>query len=810
MTRMTERCALAPEQLRRRLDPDTLSFATTADVEPLAAIIGQPRAVDAISFALETPARSHNLFAAGIPGSGRETAVLRAIEDIARTRPVPPDWVYVHNVVQPDQPIAISLPAGQGRALERDMATLVEDIRRDIPRAFEHEDFDRRKQQIFRDATSRRDDVLTAVRTFAKERDYSVEPTPGGFISMALLNGQPIPNDVFEALPESTRKEIEQRGEEVQAQLGAMMRQLRQLEKEANQAIRQLEQDVINATVGPFFEELRDRYSDEQVLAFLTRVQAQIPEHLHAFLPAGSPDGTLSEQLEAARQDALAPYQVNVLIDNSALAGAPIVMERNPTYPNLLGRTDYRAVFGAMVTDFRQIKPGALHRANGGFLVLHALDLFQSPYAWEALKRALITRAITIENIVEQYAALPTARLRPEPIPLDLKVILIGPPEIYQLLYHHDEDFRELFAVRADFAPDMPWSDENIGHYAAFISRQVREHELRHFDRAAVARVAEQGARLREHQQKLSVRLFDIANLITEANYWAGRSGHDPVEAEDVDRAIAQKEYRANLIEERIHEMIAEGTIDIDTGGERIGQVNGLSIADLGDYHFGMPSRVTARSSLGRGSIQSIEREIELSGPIHNKGFLTLSGYLQSQYAQEWPLALGATITFEQAYNEIDGDSASSTELYALLSELAELPIRQGIAVTGAVNQHGAVQAVGGVTRKIEGFYTVCQARGLTGDQGVIIPAANVKHLMLRDEVVEAVRRGDFHIWAVNHIDEGIEILTGVTAGTRTRSGAFRKGSVHARVEDRLRRYAEHALAFAVQNGSNPARTAAK
>ncbi len=494
----------------------------------------------------------------------------------------------------------------------------------------------------------------------------------------------------------------------------------------------------------------------------------------------------------------LARYRVNVFVGNGGASGAPVVVERNPTYYNLLGRIQYRAAFGSMVTDFREIKAGALHRANGGFLVLEILDVLRHPFTWDALKRALRGREVRIENLAEEYSPVPTATLRPEPIPLDAKVVLIGSPLLYHLLYQLDEDFRELFKVKADFAPDMEWSEEHFGSYAAFVSRWVRTAGLRHFDRAAVARLIEYGARLREDQRKLSTRLLDISDAVSEASFWAGKAGRELVLAEDVDRAIAKREYRSSLLEERIRELIADGTIMIDVEGAREGQVNGISVLDLGDYSFGKPSRVTARVSLGRGRVQSIEREIELSGPIHSKGFLILSGYLAGKYAQERPLALGATITFEQSYDEVEGDSASSTELYALLSALAGLPLKQGIAVTGSVNQHGEVQAVGGVTRKIEGFYAACKVKGLTGEQGVIVPAANVPNLMLSDEVVEAVRAGTFHVWAVHTIDEGIELLTGVPAD-----------DVHARVEERLSGYAELAREFGAPSadgaGGHPA-----
>jgi lon-related putative ATP-dependent protease len=490
-------------------------------------------------------------------------------------------------------------------------------------------------------------------------------------------------------------------------------------------------------------------------------------------------------------------FRVNVFVDRGGTQGAPVVVERNPTYYNLLGRIEYRTMFGAMVTDFREIRPGALHRTNGGFLVVEALDVLRHPFAWEALKRALLASETQIENLGEEFSAVPSASLRPEPIPLRVKVILLGSPTLYQLLYQLDEDFRELFKVKVDFAPELDWTARNERHYAAFVSRLVREHGLRHFDRGAVARVVEYGARLRESQHKLSTRLLEVSDIVSEASFWAERLGHPLVEAADAELAVRKKEYRSNLLEERIQELIRERTIVISTDGWAVGQLNGISILDLGDYAFGRPCRVSARVALGRGRLQSIEREIELSGPIHSKGFMILSGYLASTYAQQWPLALSASLTFEQSYDEIEGDSASSTELYALLSALSDLPLDQGIAVTGSVDQNGNVQAVGGVNRKIEGFYATCKAKALTGRQGVVIPVANVHNLMLDEEVVAAVREGRFHVWAIRTIDEGIELLTGRPAGRRRANGSYPTGSVHALVAARLAGYARQLHAFA-------------
>jgi predicted ATP-dependent protease len=798
------RLRVAPEQLRRRMDPDDLPFTTTAEVVPLSGTIGQPRAIDAIEFGLEIESRGYNLFLSGSPGSGRESMILDYLDVLAKQLRPPSDWIYVHNFVDPDRPNAIELPPGGGMLFEHEMRDFVIAAQREIPRAFESDDYARQRGAALTGFAQQRDKVLSELQAFAQARAFSLEMTPTGIVSVPVIDGKPVNAEDFEKLEPGQKQQISAHGQEVQVELGTALRTLREIEKQAGDRASELDREIATFVVGPFLDELRERYElFPRVVAYLNEIQNDIPVHLHDFAPA-PPDQTSQQPLPMAqyqaqqRDEHLARYRVNVLIDNSRASGAPIIFERNPSYYNLVGRIDFRAAMGSMLTDFSQIKPGALHRANGGFLVVHAAEVLRNPFSWDALKRSLIGNEVQIENLGEQMSALPTARLQPEPIPLKLKVVLIGPPALYQSLHALDEDFQELFKVRADFAPDMLWSEEHVHNYAAFISRQVRDTHLRHFDRGAVARVVEYGAWLLEDQRKLSTRLLDIANIVTEASYWAKRSGHDPVMASDVDSAVRKRHYRANLIEERIHEMIDNGSIMIDTTSDIVGQINGLSVIDLGDLEVGQPSRITARVSLGRGNIVSVEREIDLSGAIHSKGVLILSGYLHGMYGQKMPLAVTATITFEQSYGGIDGDSASSTELYALLSALSGLPLHQGIAVTGSVNQFGQVQAIGGATHKIEGYFAVCKAQGFTGTQGVMIPATNVPTLMLNDEVVEAVRAGQFSIWQVRTIDEGMEILTGAPAGVRDANGEYPAGSVHRLVEDRLRTFAETTQSFAI------------
>ena len=784
------RHALKPGQLSRRVSPRDLPFRTTAEVAPLEGTVGQPGALAAIEFGIEIETPGFNVYVAAQPGSGRGQAVREALAQLSSRRPAPDDWVYVHNFGDPDRPNAIRLPVGQGPSLAAAMAEFVRAAAREIPRAFESEEVAKQRAEVLAELAKRRDDAGERLADFARDRSFALETTPAGVASVPLVSGVPLSREEFAKLSEEGRHEIERRGEEVQEQVGCFLRELRQIEKEAAERTRQLEREVAVFVLGPHLQELHERYDTvAEVGAYLDQVRDDVLDRLDDFRGGDEPQQPALPFMPPRRPDH-SRYGVNVFVTNAGRLQAPVVIERNPSFANLIGRTEYRHAYGAMVTDFREIKAGALHRANGGFLVLDAAEVLAHPFSWSALKRALRTHEVRIENLAEEIAPVPAATLRPEAIPLAVKVVLIGSHHLFRLLHQFDEEFPELFKVKAEFTSEMVWDDAS---YAGGIARWVRNAGLRHFDRAAVARVIEFGSVLVEHQRKLSTRLREISDVVSEASFWAGKAGREVVSAADVERALRERRSRSSLVAKRLQEAIDDATIAIDTTGERVGQLNGLAILDLGDTSFGKPSRITARVSLGQGNVVSIEREIEMSGPSHSKGFLILTGYLAGTYAQEFALALQATITFEQSYDGIDGDSASSTELYALLSALADVPIRQGIAVTGSVNQLGAVQAIGGVTRKIEGYFETCKAQGLTGEQGVMVPHTNVANLVLSDEVVAAVRAGRFHVWAVRTVDEGIEVLTGVAAGTRGPDGAWPPGTIHRLVEDRLRAYAEAA-----------------
>ncbi|HOG45180.1 MAG TPA: ATP-binding protein [Anaerolineae bacterium] len=794
---------LEPQALRRTADPAQLDFQSTDQLEPAVEVIGQPRAVEAIDFAVSIANPGYNLFALGPSGTGRTTTIMRYLEREAATRPVPDDWCYVNNFAEPHRPRALRLPPGKGAQLRNDMNNLVDELITEIPRAFEGEDYARQKEEINRQLAEERQKEFSQLERYAAERGFSLVRTPSGIAIVPVREGKPLSPEEFAALDKPTREHLENESQQIQTALNATLRLARRLERAARDRVQRLDREVANFAAAPMFDELREAYSEfPAVIQYLSEAQKDVIENLDTFRPNHGPQmppelpAPLARMAAAAQAPSFDKYRVNVLVDNAQAHGAPLIHETNPSFPNLIGRIEYQAQFGALVTNFTLIKPGALHRANGGYLVLDVRDVLVKPFAWDALKRALKTACVHVEEMGQELRFAVTTTLEPEPIPLDVKAVLIGDPMVYYLLEAYDEDLRELFKVRADFAVAMDWTPENALLYARFIANVCREQKLRPFAPSGVAAILEHSARMAEDQHKLSARLGEVVDLVREASFWAGHNERALVEAADVHQAIATRIYRSNQVEERIREMIARGIIRIDATGEAVGQVNGLSVLALADYSFGRPSRITARIFPGRQGVVDIQRQTKMGGPIHSKGVLILSGYLGGKYAVEQPLTLTASIAFEQLYEGVEGDSASSTELYALLSSLSGYPLRQGLAVTGSVDQHGRVQAIGGANHKIEGFYDVCRVLGLNGEQGVIVPADNVQHLMLREDVVEAVRQGRFHIYAISNVDQGIEVLTGRPAGERAPDGHYPEGSVNAAVEARLRELAEAVREF--------------
>ena len=804
---------LKPKDLRWRCPLKSFSFKDTSQMDGLSGPIGQERALAALDFGADIKSDGYNVFVMGASGTGRTSTTRSTLEALAAQQPVPDDWCYVYNFDQQLAPRALRLPAGMGPQLRDDIARTLTDIRAALGTVFESDEYNEKRDEIIKEFRSERNVELQAFEQEAQEAGFALGRSPAGLIVAPAVEGEVMTPQQYAELPDEKRQELDGTREELQQKLGEIMRRGQRDEKETRERVRQLDQEIANETLVPLLLDLRQKYAAVAgILDHVQRLETDLVDNVGALrrddedLPPGFPPQLLAGQ----QRNLMDRYQVNVLLSNDPGKGAPIVFEANPTLDKLTGEVEHQAQMGALVTDFTMIKPGALHRANGGYLIVEALQLLQRPFAWEALKRALKNREARIESLSDQYRFISTQTLEPEPIPLDVKVCLIGNPMIYYMLYNYDEDFGKLFKVQADFSDEIDLSDSALRQYAEFIAFVARRDALLPFERGAVARVAEYGAELAADQHKLSACLADISDLLSESSYWAAKQTQTRVRAEDVQHALEQKIWRSNLLEERIFEMFKDGTIMVDVEGAVAGQINGLSIMTLGDYMIGRPGRLTCRTFTGRSGVIQIDREAKLTGRIHDKGMLTLSGFLGDRYGRDEQIQLSATISFEQLYSELEGDSASSTELYCLLSSLADAPIKQGIAVTGSVNQMGEVQPIGGVTRKIEGFFECCKIKGLTGEQGVIIPRTNVRHLMLNQEVIAAVTAGQFHIWAVSTIDEGIEILTGTPAGKLNKHGEYPPESINGWVQDRFRQIAkalreehleqDHADAEALEN----------
>ncbi|MBP7411174.1 MAG: AAA family ATPase [Methanoculleus sp.] len=784
-------------EYRNVYEPGKVQCASTEEMRPLEEIIGQERALRALRFGLEIREPGFNVYTAGAQGTGRMSAVRSFLDELAKAKPRASDWVYVHNFGNQYEPDAIPLPAGRGPRFREDMKRFIEGAKRALPRAFESEEYAKRRDETLQSLQGKRTDLIARINQRAQEAGFVIQMSPIGLLTIPIINGRPVPEEEFINLPDEVRAEVQRRRDALNTELRSTLRQVQEIERQGAEAVTSLNHDIALYAIGNLVAELKEKYADvPEVPAYIDAVQNDILENLQAFLGIPEQPGAPPQFQAFIRELPFRKYDVNVVVDNTRTSGAPVVVEQNPTFQNLLGKIEKEVQFGIFTTDFTMIRPGSLHAANGGYLVLSVEDLLRAPLSWDGLKIALKTGKAVIEEPGERMGFITAKTIKPEPIPLDIKVALIGTPMLYHLLYQMDPDFKELFKVKADFDIVMERNDENAGKYADFMCNLVREEDLRHLNREAIARVIEYGSRLAEDKQKLSTRFAAIADLIREANFYAAGDGADQIGRQHVTRAIEEKVYRSNLIQKKIEEYIQRGIFLIETEGEKVGQVNGLSVIGLGDFAFGRPSKVTASIGVGREGVMDIEREAALGGPIHTKGVLIVSGYLNNNYAHDKPLALSARLVFEQSYEGIEGDSASSTELYALLSALSGLPIKQYLAVTGSVNQKGEVQAIGGVNEKLEGFYEVCKAKGLDGTQGVLIPASNVQNLMLKEEIIEAARAGKFRIYPVRTIDEGIEVLTGVPAGRRREDGTYEEGTVNYLVDRRLGEMAETMRGF--------------
>jgi lon-related putative ATP-dependent protease len=801
---MTPLPALTPARLNTRTDPASFAFATTAELEPISDIIGQERAVAAVEFGIGIRRPGYNIFALGSPGTGKHTVVRDYLTEQAADDPPPSDWCYVYNFQESHRPSALELPAGGGSQLRAAMDELLDEIRTVLPAAFETDDYRVRRQAVESTYQQRQDAEFSRLQEEAVTKGLNLLRTPEGLIFAPVANGEVLKTEDFQKMTPQEQETIKAAIEEMQEKLQRVVIQLPRWQRELGKELQTFHNDLAHTTLDPLFHELSEAYASQPaVQVYLTEVQADIIENLPVFL-RGEESSSGESQSNAPVGDVgdfFVRYKVNVLVDHSGSTGAPVVYEDNPAYQNLVGRVEYIPQMGGLITDFTHIKCGALHMANGGYLMIDALKLLSQPYAWEGLKRALRAKTIRIETPGQMLSQANAVSLEPEPIPLHIKVALMGDRSLYYQLTQADPDFGELFKVMADFNDEIERTTENQMLFARLIGSMVTRLELRHLDREATARVIDQRSREAGDAGKLSMRVASVVDLLQEADYFANKAGDDLIRLAHVEQALDAQRYRAWRIPERSQESILDGTVRVLTEGAVVGQINGLAVMQLGSLLFGQPSRITARVTIGGGEVVNIEREVAMSGPSHSKGVLILASYLAARYAADFPLALQAGLVFEQSYGGVDGDSASSTELYALLSAIANLPIRQSYAVTGSVDQFGNVQVIGGVNEKIEGFFAICQQRGLTGEQGVLIPATNVRHLMLRQEVVDAVEAGQFAIHPVAHIDEGIELLTGIPAGVADEAGIYPEGTVNRLVQDRLRDFAQRWSAFHAHTG---------
>jgi len=790
---------LKSHQLFTRCDPGQFKFITTAELPELEQVVGQERAVEAIRFGIGIKRSGFNLYVLGPDRSGKRSVVRRFIEQQAKDEPTPQDWCYVFNFSDPQKPNAIPMPPGRAARFQSDMEEVVSELGRVVPAALETDEYRARSQEIQDALANRQEQAFSEMHDDANAKGLAMLRTPTGFVFVPLNNkGQTITQEEYKKLSDEERDKIEQIMSVMQERLQRLVQELPKWRRDTNAEIRKLNRDVVMAAVGQLIDELRHSYADlPEILQFLDLLQADVIEHADQFRESeegesGNVFTQMFPNLEFGRPF-LSRYRVNVIVDNTDKEGAPVHFIDHPSYPNLVGRIEHEAQMGALVTDFTMIKPGALHRTNGGYLILDITKVLTQPYAWEGLKRVLKAGVIRIESLGQALSLISTSTLEPEPIPLNIKVVLLGDRRLYYLLSEYDPEFAELFKVAADFDDAIQRSSDNLENFALLISSITKREKIRPLTAAAVARVVEEGSREAEDSSKLSGQFGKMADFLREADYWADANGNGHIDADDIDQAIRANEYRQSRIRERLVEETLRGTLSIATDGEIVGQINGLSVTVLGDYVFGHPSRITATTHIGKGEVVDIEREIELGGPIHSKGVLILSGFLSSRYCQNRSLSLSASLVFEQTYGGVEGDSASSAELFALLSALAGIPIRQSLAVTGSVNQLGQIQAIGGVNEKIEGFYEICRQRGLTGEQGVLIPRANAPHLMLRTEIREAVEAGKFHVYVIDTVDDGLALLSGIDAGERAVDGSYPRGSFNQKVEARLQKMAEGA-----------------
>ena len=783
---------LSYKNLKKYCNPEKLPFETTEELEPISGI-GQERGIKALEFGLNVDIKGYNLYLEGPSGVGKTMYTKKYLASISKKKKTPQDWCYIYNFENPNEPIAVSLNAGQGKVFKELMDQFIEDIKNDINNTFSNEDFEKEKNLIKQEFEQKRANLLEKLNKESSKYGFEVKAAQNGIYMMPVVNGKTLEEEEFDKLDEKTKKEYEDKSSIVQEQIISAISQIKLIEKEADNRIEEWQSNIALMTVNARINIVKSNFKrNKKISTFLDSIKKDILKNVPAFIETKQqPNPQMPPNMQIApKPQPWLNYRVNLFVDNSNLDGAPIIMDSNYTYNNIFGKLEYENVYGALKTDYTMLKAGLLHKANGGYILFQAKDLLSNQACYEALKKALRIKEISVENPMEQRAAMAMVSLKPEPIPLDLKVILIGDANIYHTLLAMDSDFRKLFKAKVEFEDDAPRTDENVVKLARFIHGFCEQEGLAHLDKYAAAKIIEYASRLADNQNKLSTRFNDISQIIGEACTWAKMDKSKIVKEEHVTKALKEQVERIKKYDTKYTEMIKNNTLLISTSGSEVGQINGLTVMTIGDYTFGKPAKITANTYIGKSGIINIEREVELSGSSHSKGVMILNGYMGEVFAQEMPLALTASICFEQLYNGVDGDSASSTELYALLSSLSGIPINQSLAVTGSVNQKGEIQPIGGVNAKIEGFYQVCKMRGLNGTHGVIIPIQNVDNLNLSDEIVDAVKAKKFHVYAISNIDEGIEILTGVPAGKKDKNGNFPAGTINYLVYEKLKKYA--------------------
>jgi len=797
---------LSHDQLYRSCDPSIFDFDTTDEVAPLSEVIGQERAIQALEtgLKLENARNRYNIFVAGDPGTGKLSAVQRFVEDVSTEQAQPPDICYVHNFADPYRPRYLQLPAGQGQQLKADMERLIGGLQDDLPQAFESDEYQQRREQVDEQYKEREQAMYERWQHEAESRGFQLQQTQIGIQTVPLNDdGEPMTREQFQELDEETQGELRARQEELQEIIQRDMRQASKVAEERSEAVEELNREVASFVITPRIQNLKERYgANDRATAYLDEVLQDLIHNVDIFLNQnGGGQGNMPQMVQQMisgggdpqQDDPFRKYDVNVLVDHGETNGAPVVIQENATYPNLFGRVERRMQMGAVTTDFMMIRPGSIHEANGGYLILNAENLLRSPMSWHAIKVALRRKEVEIEDVANMLGHGAAEGLKPEAIPLDVKFIVIGNRYIYDLLQAYDEDFRKLFSIKSEFDTDMERTEETERQFAGFLrTRGDEDPYLLPFGPTGTSRLVEYASECTDDQSKLSACFSDLMTIVDEASFRAREAEDEVVTRDHVQSAIEARDFRHNLLEDKVREMITRGQIFVDTEDANTGQINGLSVLSTGDHQFGRPTRITATVHTGKDGVTDIEREADLSGNIHTKGLLILKSWLGDQFARTRPLSLSASLTFEQSYGMIDGDSASAAELVALISELADVPIHQGIAITGSVNQKGQIQPIGGVNEKIEGFYKVCKVQGLTGEQGVVIPDANAAHLMLASDVRDAVEAGQFHVWSVATIEEALEILTGQTAGTwNAEAGQFDDGTIYAQVDAELGKIAE-------------------